>query len=199
MNKKVIIIGASGHGRVIADIVHRCGDILIGYLDDRPPECFPGLNVLGRVSDVIFAQPDTSFIIGIGNNRIRESIAERYPNLRYYTAIHPTAVIGENVEICEGTAIMANAVLNTGCRIGKHSIINTASTIDHDDVLEEFVHISPGAHISGTVRIGKGTWIGVGASVVNNVAIANNCMIGAGAVVVKNIEKPGIYKGVPAK
>ena len=94
---------------------------------------------------------------------------------------------------------MAGAVINPGTMIGKGCIINTNSAIDHDCEIGDFVHVSVGSHLSGTVTVGKGTWIGAGATVSNNVAICGGCMIGAGAAVIKDIDKPGTYVGVPAK
>lgn len=192
MCKKVIIIGASGHGKVIADIIKKFGDEVYGFLDDDLSK-----DVIGRVSDCVNYK-DMYFVIAIGNNKIRKSIAERY-DLKYYTAIHPAAVIGENVDIGEGTVVMANAVVNPSATIGRHCIINTAAIVEHDNVLEDYVHISPNATLCGTVRVGEETHIGAGAVVRNNISIGNNIIIGAGAAVIKDIDKEGIYVGVPAK
>lgn len=197
---RVIIIGASGHARVIADIIKCSGDDVIGFLDDRDPSTFPGLKVLGRTSEVQkFIASGVLFIIGIGDNRTRKIMAERQHDLHYYTAIHPSAVIASDVVIGEGTVIMANAVVNTGSEIGSHCIINTSATVDHDNQLDDYVHLSPGVHLSGTVSIGNGSWLGTGAVVCNNVNICGSCVVGAGAVVIKDISEAGVYKGVPAK
>ena len=194
MNIEVMIIGASGHGKVIADIIHKAGDKVCGYLDDDLNR--PG--VIGKVRDCE-KYKDKFFIIAIGNNTIRKRIAEQYPYLRYYTAIHPTAVLAENVIIGEGTAIMANAVVNPSARIGKHCIINTGAVIEHDNIIADYVHVSPRAVLCGTVEIGEATHIGAGAVVKNNIKIGRNIIIGAGAAVVKNVEKESTYAGVPAK
>lgn len=194
MNKEVIIIGASGHGKVIADIVHKSGDKVCGYLDDDLSK--PG--VIGKASKCK-QYKDKYFIIAIGNNSIRKRIAEQNADLKYYTAIHPAAVIAENVTIGAGTAVMANAVINPSAVIGKHCIINTGAIIEHDNVIADYAHVSPKAVLCGTVEIGESTHIGAGAVVKNNIKIGSNITIGAGAAVVKNIEKEGIYAGVPAK
>ncbi len=194
MNKKVIIIGASGHGKVVADIVRRRGDNVVGFLDDDTSK--PG--VIGTVDDLIKYQ-ECSFIIAIGNNDIRKRIAETYSDLNYYTAIHPTAVIGENVSIGAGTVVMANAVINPAVSIGKHCIINTAAVVEHDNILESYVHISPKAVLCGTVIVEERVHIGAAAVVKNNLSIAAGTLIGVGAAVVKNIDKAGVYAGVPAK
>lgn len=194
--RKVIIIGAGGHARVIADIITLSGDIVLGFLDDKDPQEFPGVSILGKLSDIPEFQRDAYFIVGIGNNQIRKQIMESL-DVNWSTAIHPSAVIASDVEIGMGTAIMANAVINTGSKIGRGVIINTAATIDHDNSISDFVHISPGVHLGGTVNIGSVTWIGIGAIVINNIDICGECIIGAGSLVIKNITVSGQYYGSP--
>lgn len=190
--KNVIIIGAGGHGRTIAEIVEAAGDRFLGFLDDASG----GERVLGPVSD--YAKYDAEFVAAIGNAAVRERIAGEL-DCRWYTAVHPGAVISPSAEIGEGSVVMANAVVGTGARVGRHCIVNTGAVVEHDNVLEDFVHISVGAKLGGTVSVGKSTWVGIGATVINNVEICGGCMIGAGAVVVKNIDLPGTYLGVPAR
>ncbi len=196
--KRVIIIGAGGHGKVVADIVKCCGDEAVGFLDDKSLDAIPQFNVIGTIQD-IGCFDDVWYFPAIGNASIRESIFARHPNVRWYTAIHPTSVVADDITIGHGTCVMANAVVNPGTKIGIGCIINTASTVDHDCTIYDFVHLSPGVHISGTVTVGKNTWIGIGASVVNNVSICDSCIIGAGAIVINDIEYAGTYIGVPAK
>ena len=200
MKEKVIIIGASGHGKVVADVVIQAGDRVIGFLDDNTDigNTFVGFPILGTV-DKFTDYLNSKFIVAIGNAKTRESIVEKLQGVSWYTAIHPKAVISNiDTTIGEGTVVMANAVINVGAVVGKHCIINTGAIVEHDDKLEDFVHISVGAKLAGTVHIGKGSWIGIGATVRNNVSICQKCMIGAGAVVVKDIVSEGIYVGVPA-
>ena len=194
--KKLVIIGASGHGKVIADIAVKNGYRDIVFLDDdeNVKEC-AGFPVIGKTCEA--KEMDGDKIVAIGNPKIRERIQEEISGV--ITLIHPDAVISRRVEIGEGSVIMAGAVINTDAVIGKSCIINTCSSVDHDCVLGEYVHVSVGSHLSGTVNVGKGTWIGAGATVSNNVNICGNCMIGAGAVVIKDIDKPGTYIGVPAR
>jgi sugar O-acyltransferase (sialic acid O-acetyltransferase NeuD family) len=208
--QKVIVIGASGHASVVADIIRCSGDEVVGFLDDRDPSEFTDINVFGKVDDAAklssvklnvdgLNTDDIQFVIGIGKNEIRKRIVDRLSGLRYYTAIHPSAVIAVDATIDEGTVIMANAVINPGSSVGKHCIINTAATVDHDNTISDFVHLSPGVHLSGTVSIGEETWLGTGAIVSNNVNICGGCVIGAGAVIIKDIGQAGVYTGVPAK
>lgn len=199
MNRNVIIIGAGGHGKVIADIVLAAGDNIIGFLDDNIElNSFIDFPILGIVSDYK-KYTNNEFIIAIGNADIREKIAVEMDNARFYTAIHPTAVISHiNTAIGEGTAVMANAVINPSVSIGKHCIINTAAVVEHDNVIEDFVHVSVGSKLGGTVHIGSKTWIGIGATVKNNIEICSACMIGAGCTVINDLSESGIYVGVPA-
>lgn len=201
MDKKVVIIGASGHGRVIADIVMKSGDQVLGFLDDdrELPKQIAGIPVLGVVADYEKYE-DAYFVIGIGSAKIREKIAGFLKQrVLWYTAIHPAAILSVlDVEIGEGTVVMANAVINAGAKTGRHCIVNTGAIVEHDCVLEDFVHISPNAALAGTVTVGTRSWVGIGASVRNNLRIAKDCMIGAGSTVVKDIREPGIYVGTPA-
>lgn len=201
--KNVVIIGAGGHAKVIADIVVKSNDNLVGFLDDnkklRGKKIFLNYNVLGTLDD-INDYKDCYFIIGIGNNDIRRRISQNYNDLKWYTAIHPTAIVANNVSINCGTVVMAGVVINPGTVIGKHAIINTSSSIDHDDFINDFVHVSPGSHLAGNVNIGEGTWIGCGVTIINDVFIGKHNIIGAGSVVIKDIvDENGTFVGIPTK
>jgi len=203
MKNKLFIIGASGHGKVIADIaikMNRWNDI--SFLDDNESTntCM-GLDVIGKSADAIKYKSEADIFVAVGNNATREKIQKKLEaeDVSIATLIHPNAVIGAEVELGVGTVVMAGVVINCCTNIGKGCIINTGSTIDHDNVIEDYVHISPGAHLAGTVKVGKGTWLGIGSVVSNNTNICSGCKIGAGAVVVKDITEPGTYVGVPAR
>lgn len=191
---KLIIIGASGHGKVIADIAVKNGYEDIVFLDDneRIVSC-AGFPVIGRTSEA--SAMDGDKVVAIGNAEIRKRISAEIGTV---VLLHPGAVISRRVEIGEGTVVMAGAVINSDVKIGKGCIINTGASVDHDCVVGDFVHISVGAHVAGSCVIGGKTWIGAGATVNNNVNICSNCMVGAGAVVINEIKEPGTYVGVPA-
>lgn len=196
--KDVIIIGAGGHARVIADIVRCRGDRCLGFLDDFAQDGVGDIPVLGTIKDYV-NYPNASFIVGIGNAAVRRKVVRSMEGVRWYTAIHPAAVVSElNVSIGPGTAVMAGAIINTGAVIGAHAIINTAAVVEHDNRIGDFVHISVGAKLAGTVTVGPDSWVGIGAVVSNNLSICGGCMIGAGAVVIRSIGEPGTYVGVPA-
>ena len=177
----------------------------MGFLDDnidlQNKKVFVDKSVIGLVTDCEAIQEKNQeylFVVGIGNNYIRKEIFEKY-RLNYYTAIHPSAIISNQVQIGKGTVIMANVVINANADIGTNCIINTGSIVEHDNKIKNNVHISPNATLCGTVEIGELTHIGASATVKNNTTICNECIIGAGAVVVKNIEEKGTYVGVPVK
>lgn len=200
MAEKVVIIGAGGHGKVVADIALRSGAQVLGFLDDsRAGEQVCGIPVLGKTEDYVNYK-EAAFVLAVGNAAVRRRLAERMAGVRWYTAVHPAACVSPlEVTVGEGSVVMANAVVNPGAVIGSHCIINTAAVVEHDCAVGDFAHISVGAKLGGTVTVGENTWVGIGAAVKNNVSICPDCMIGAGAVAVKDITRPGTYMGVPAR
>jgi sugar O-acyltransferase (sialic acid O-acetyltransferase NeuD family) len=203
MKNKLLIIGASGHGKVVADIALKMDKWQNVYFldDDKSIKSSMGLEIIGTSDDVVTHIDEYEIFVGIGNNDTRQRIHEMLETFgaSIPVLIHPTAVIGSQVDIGNGTAVMAGVIVNCCTKIGKACIINTGSTIDHDNYIEDYVHISPGVHLAGTVKVGKGTWLGIGSVVSNNVNITSSCKIGAGSVVVKDIFEPGVYVGVPVR
>ena len=194
--RPLIIIGAGGHGRVCANIAELNGYSQIWFLDDNNTDM-----AIGKVSDFEQYINSADFFVAIGNNAIREKITEQLFEKKadIVTLIHPNAVIDKTAKIGNGTVIMAGVVVNNSVVIGDGAIINTCSSVDHDCRIESYTHVSVGAHLAGTVYIGKRTMIGAGATVINNISICEDCMIGAGAVVVEDIKEKGTYVGVPAR
>ena len=202
MRDKIVIIGASGHGKVIADIAKLNGYQEIIFLDDDITKTKNGkYDVAGTTADIDKYLEQYDFIIAIGNNEIRKKITKQLDakNIIQPVLIHPSAIVDPTATISSGTVVMANVVINADTKIGKGCIINTAATIDHDGKIADFVHLSPGVHIAGTVNIGANTWVATGVSIINNLNICNDSIIGAGAVVVKDIKEQGTYIGVPAR
>ena len=195
---RLIIIGASGHGKVVADVARNCGYTEIVFLDNNSEikKC-AGYPVLGP--DTLVNELEGDVFIAIGNAKIRKQLMDSETERNFPVLVHPSAVVAENVTLGPGTVVMAGTVINPGVVIGRGVIVNTSSSIDHDCILGDFVHVAVGAHLCGTVNVGEKTWIGAGATVSNNVEICGGCMIGAGAVVIKDINEPGTYVGVPAK
>ena len=203
MKKKLLIIGASGHGKVVADIaiqMNKWGNIR--FLDDNEAvkDCM-GLKVVGKVNDSYGYKDEADFIVAIGDNLIREKVQTdlEEKGLSIATLIHPNATIGRDVKIEVGTVVMAGVVINSSTKIGKGCIINTASSIDHDNVIEDYVHIAPGANLAGTIKVGKKSWIGIGAVIIQGITIGENTTIGAGSVAIQDLSGDCIAIGCPAR
>lgn len=208
--KNIVIIGSGGHAKVIADILLKRKEVLkeeldiVGFLDDnfqnleyREIFNIPILGSLELIEE--FKNKDYEYIIAIGNNLTRKKIAEKYSNLIYYIAIHPTAVIGNMVTIEEGTVVMANAVVNSYSKIGKHCILNTSCVIEHDNEIKDYVHISPNVTLCGGVVIKEKSWIGAGSSIKQGMIVGKNVVVGAGTVVIKDVENNVTAVGNPAR
>ena len=182
----VYLFGASGHGKVIKDILNANGVKVEAFVDDNI-----NVNECGGRPVVHDAAGLSPMIVSIGVNKVRKMIVERLKAnnsaIEFATAIHPSAVISPSAKIGEGSVVMAGAVVNADAVIGKHCIVNTGATIDHDCVVGDYCHVAPGAHICGGTQIGEGTWVGVGTSIIQCLNIGKNCMIGAGSVVVRDI------------
>ncbi|MEK5026361.1 acetyltransferase [Paenibacillus sp. FSL M7-1046] len=203
MKNGLIIIGAGGHGKVVADIANEMNIWdNISFIDNNlsVTECI-GFEVIGNTEDINTYINDFDFFVAIGNNSTRELIQNKleHDGASIVSLIHPQAVIGSNVKVGCGTVIMAGVIINSSSSIGKGCIVNTASSVDHDNIIEDYTHLSPGVHLAGTVKIGKGTWLGIGSIVSNNIDICSGSKIGAGAVVVNDITESGTYVGFPAK
>ncbi len=195
---RLIIIGAGGHGKVVADIARLNGYKDIGFLDNDPEvkEC-AGYPVFGPNN--MTKELDGDIFVAVGNGKIRKRLMNQYSGRNFPVLIHPNSVIGNAVLIGEGSVVMAGTVINTNTKVGRGCIINTSSSVDHDCIVRDFVHVSVGAHLCGTVTVDENTWIGTGVIVSNNVSICSDTIIGAGAVIIDDIKERGTYIGVPAK
>jgi acetyltransferase EpsM len=193
------IIGASGHGKVIVDILRSNRTEISGIWDDNQQLLeFMGYSIKGNVDDCV-KTGHICLIIAIGKNSIRKKIADKFKMATFGKAIHPSAVVSSDVLIGEGSVAMANSTINIGTTIGKHVIINTNASVDHDCVVGDFVHISPQAGIAGDVLIGEGTHIGIGANVIQGIKIGKWCTIGAGSVIIQNIPDGTTVVGNPGR
>lgn len=202
MKENLLIIGAGGHGRVVADVAGRTGNYRsIAFLDDAPAcEGLP-YPCLGGCGDAERFLNDHDVCVAIGNGAVRKRIMEKLEEkgAGFATVIAPEAVIGSNVRIGQGSVIMPGVIVNTGTSIGRGVILNTACSVDHDCVVGDYCHVAVGAHLCGTVQVEPLSWIGAGAVVINNVRICAECTLGAGAVVVKDILEPCTVVGCPAR
>lgn len=203
---KVVIVGDSGHAKVVADVVNSHEDMVVyAKLDDKYSEIFveDGL-VKGPVSHLeklIEAVSDIRVVLGVGSNSIRQKIASRLglPAAMYVCPVHSTAIISPSAKLGVGTVVMPGAIVNADATIGDHVIVNSGSVVEHDCVIEDYGHISPLAVLTGGVRVGEGTHIGAGASVIPLMRIGAWTTVGSGAVVVSDIEGHVTVVGAPAR
>ncbi|NLL51772.1 MAG: acetyltransferase [Peptococcaceae bacterium] len=201
--KRLVIIGAGGHGRVCSDVASKM-DLWqeIVFVDDNPGiDSVNGFPVIGATAELEELVSGADTFVAIGNNLVRRSLQSRLEELGKdcVKLVHPSAVIARNVHVDQGTVVMAGVIVNPGTRIGKGCIINTGATVDHDCTIGEFVHISPGVHVAGNVAIGPNVWLGIGCIVINGLNISDNSIIGAGSVVLRDVTEQGTYVGVPAR
>lgn len=189
------LFGASGHAKVIEDIVTSQGDA-VGCMYDDSPRCaeIHGIPVYESTECTVKGP----LIISIGSNRVRKLIAERY-NVGFSKAAHSTAVISPTAILGAGTVVMHGAIIQADTIIGRHCIINTGASIDHECKISDYVHISPHATLCGNVSVGEGSWIGAGAIVIPGVTIGKWCVIGAGSVVINDIPDNIVAVGNPCR
>jgi acetyltransferase EpsM len=203
MSEKIFVIGAGGHAKVVIDVILSSGLQVSGIFDDD--ESLTGqhifqIPVLGKIEKVK-EYDDGKFIVAIGDNEIRMKIVKNlsFSYDKFYTIVHPSAIIGKKVEIGAGSMILGGVVINTGTFIGKHSIINTSSSVDHHNRISDFVHIAPGTHTGGNVEIGEGALVGIGTSIIPGIKIGKWSIIGAGTVVIEEVPDYATVVGVPGR
>ncbi len=197
MENSVTLFGASGHGKVIIDILQSNSFPIELVVDDNPKtETLLGIPVVNS-SEFDFARIQ-NMIISIGNNKIRKTISEKF-KVNYINAIHSTVILSKNSKLGVGTVIMAGAIVNPHVIIGNHCIINTGAIIEHDCCVADYVHISPGVSLAGNVTIGEGSHIGIGVCVLPGVKIGRWATIGAGTVVLKDVPDYVTAVGNPSR
>lgn len=205
---KIVIRGASGHAKVVADMIRIREEYqIVGFLDStnlqRRHTTFCGSQILGGEEQLsqLLEQGVNKIGFGFGDCDARLRLAElvKLKGFQLTTAIHPTSIIASDVIIGLGTVVGAGAVINSSCVIGENVIVNTLSSVDHDCTVGDGAHISPGVHLGGQVTVGRGSWIGIGSCVIDHIIIGSRSLIGAGAVVVNNIPDNVIAYGNPAK
>ncbi len=209
MKDRVVILGASGHAKVVADIFEEAGGFeILGFLDSskKRGERFFGYDILGDDGDIpsiIKTYKKIKFFIAVGDNWLRKTIFDKVfsicPNISFASAVHPSALIGRGVEMGAGVAVMAGSVINSGSVIGDFSIVNTSAGLDHDTFLGKFASVAPGAVVGGNVRIGDFSALSIGAVVKHGVSIGCHTVIGASALVLSDIGDNVVAYGIPVK
>ena len=204
----IVLIGSSGHAKVIIDIVQQEGKYnVVGLLDRhrQVDETTLGYRILGKEEDLPALKKVYSLmgvIVAIGDNFYRSKVVALIrkicPDLPFVCAIHPKASIGTDVSIGEGTVIMAGVTINPCSSVGRFCILNTNSSLDHDSTMEDFASLAPGVTTGGNCRIGKYSALGIGATLIHDVQVGKQSVIGAGALVMKSIESFAVAYGTPA-
>ncbi len=204
--KKILVIGAGGHARVIIDAIEMEGNhTVIGLIDNNlePGTFFAGYSIIGGDCSLDKVTDVDGVIVAIGDNWRRQQLVNyvksKLPLLPFISVIHPNALVARDVLVGDGTVILAGVVINSGTRIGEHCIINTRASVDHDNHFEDFVSIAPGVTLGGRVVIKKGAAICLGANVVHNIKIGEDSVVGAGALVLDDIEPRVVVVGLPAR
>ncbi len=201
---RVVILGAGGHGRVVAESARLAGFEVMGFIDGDPALLGTrplGIPVLGQTAEQVSRQIEyAGVLLGVGRNAIRLQLLRRFIADGYQlpVVVHPHGWVSPSATVLAGSVVMANATVQTNCRIGAGVIINTNASVDHDGVIGDGVHVSPGAHLAGGVTVGEGSHIGIGASIIEGRRIGSGCMIAAGAVVIRDVADGERVAGVPA-
>jgi sugar O-acyltransferase (sialic acid O-acetyltransferase NeuD family) len=200
----LLIIGAGGHGKVVADAALETGkwDEIV-FLDDAWPEKKKNgrWDIYGKTDQLADCKERfASAVVAIGNNHLRMELQSKLvaAGFEVVTIVHPSAQVSRFARLGAGCVVFANAVVNVDAEVGDAAIINTAATIDHDCRLGKGIHVAPGANLGGGVTVGDFSWIGIGAAVRHYIAIGADVAVGAGAVVVSNIEDGVTAVGMPA-
>lgn len=201
---QVVLFGAGGHSRVVADIARCSNREVVARVDEsRPSAAVEALAVFEEPLRAAQLHPTASWCVCIGDNDARQLVVARLmaalPGVRFVTLVHPSAVVAADVDIGEGSVVMAGAVLNPGTRIGRHCIVNTGACLDHDNVLDDFASVAPGVTTGGNVHIGTAAALCIGACVKHRVSIGARAVIGAGAVVLTNVPESCVAFGTPCR
>ena len=202
--KRLAIIGASGHGKVVADIAECCDWQKIDFFDDAWPNVSTNgtWQVVGDTETFLAEKSGyDGVIVGIGNSIVRHQKIQllKAAGANLVSLVHPSACVSRYASVGVGSVVMAGVVVNVDVKIGCGTILNTGCSIDHDCELGDSVHVSPGARLAGDVCVGDRSWVGIGAVVRQSVVIGKNVMVGAGAAVISNLPDGVTALGVPAK
>ncbi len=192
--KAIYLYGASGHAKVIIDILIAQGMEVAGLIDDDLE-----LNELMGYKVIHEVPLNESLIISIGSNSIRKMITEKLNSNNFATAIHPTAIISSKCSIGQGSVITQGAIIQSCVSVGRHCIINTAASVDHDCTIEDYAHISPNATLCGNVFVGEGSQVGAGAVVIPGIKIGKWSLVAAGSVVMRDVPDNVLVMGNPAR
>ena len=199
--KDISILGAGGHCKVVLSTLRAAGHEVARILDDDPAragETIMGVPVLGPIA-LLPDDPATLAVAAIGNNRFRQTVANRFRRVTWVNAVHPAAWVDPSVKLGPGTMILAGAVIQPDSVLGAHVIVNTGATVDHDCTVGDFAHVAPGAHLAGDVHLGQGAFMGIASTAIPGVTLGDWASVGAGAAVIRDVPAGTVAVGVPAR
>jgi sugar O-acyltransferase (sialic acid O-acetyltransferase NeuD family) len=200
----LVIVGAGGHARVVLDIARLSSRPVGAFVDaELRSSSVDDIPVVQNIGALAHGAQSYDYVVAIGDNfvrsRVSESLTVELPGIRFATLVHPCATVATNCVLGEGTVVMGGVIVNPGSRIGKHCILNTRASIDHDNAIADFASLAPGSVTGGNVRIGKCSAISLGASVIHGITIGKHSIVGAGAVVLRDVPDFSVVVGVPAR
>ncbi|QDG51673.1 acetyltransferase [Persicimonas caeni] len=210
-SRRFIVVGAGGHGKVVADAIRASGDRVAGFVDIDPAKlgqvvepggaaviCSQG-DFFDRVSADSLDELGDAVAFGVGNNRVRSELLARLPNELTPPVVHPGAIVSSTAKLGSGTVVFAGAVINAAAVIGSGVIVNSAAVIEHDCRIGDGAHLSPNTAVCGGSTIGQRTWVGAGSTVIHQVCVGDDVVIGAGAVIIRDVPAKATVVGNPGK
>lgn len=208
-DRRFLVLGAGGHGRVVVDLIQACGGRVVGFVDrdrtkvgqrvDGIPVALDEESLLGRLRTGDLPDGAEALALGIGSNAARAAKLGMLPPSRFPVLVHPMAAVSPSSRMGPGTVVLATAVVNPSARLGSGVIVNSGAIVEHDCVLGDAVHVSPGAVLAGGVQVGARSWVGAGATVIEGVRVGEGAIVGAGAAVVRDVPDGTTVVGVPAR
>jgi UDP-N-acetylbacillosamine N-acetyltransferase len=205
--REVLVWGAGGHGRVVAELARSRGHSVIGYADRNRELLHSPVDALGsrvvkseeEIDDWLDHDQSRILVLGIGDNAVRLAGSRRYPDGRLPPIVHPASVVAGSVIIGPGSTVMAGAILNANVRVGRGAIINTGAILEHDVHVSDGAHVSPGAVLAGASSVGEAGWVGANATVLPSIRVGAGAIVGAGAVVLRDVPDGATVVGNPAR
>jgi acetyltransferase EpsM len=204
--QKLWVYGAGGHARVMYEVINASGVYdIIGFIDDdetRTGEIYLGFELITNIQKFVVRNKKENvrnMFIAIGDNTMRERVANQMVSYQFPVVIHSSAVVSKDAKIGSGTVIMPGAIIEPQVNIGEHSIVNTGAIIGHSSNIGDFCHIAGNSIISGEVTVGKASFVAIGSCVTPQITIGNHCIIGAGSVITRDVPNGAKMFGNPAR
>lgn len=202
--RECYVVGAGGHAKVVIDTLKTLGVYIAGVIDDSPTKLGTHVEGVQVVGNTLWLRERAQHevlqaVLAIGDNRARQKVAASLPSVDFAAFIHPRAYVSSTASIAAGTMVMAGAIVQPCAILGRHVIVNTAASVDHDCVLEDYVHVAPGSRLAGAVTLEQGVFVGIGSCVIPTKKIGAWATVGAGATVIDDVPPHVTVVGTPAR